>query len=161
MLFLICLEETKCCQFVGIAYNTNMAPRIVIDTNIVISALKSSMGAANKLLSLIGDGRYISCISVPLIFEYEEVIHRCFSKMLDEDINALLDYICQQSVKSPIYYLWRPILKDPKDDMVLEIAVASSADFIVTYNVKDFYPAKTFGIEIASPKDILIKTGVI
>ena len=76
-------------------------------------------------------------------------------------INDLLDYICQQSIRSPIYYLWRPILKDPKDDMVLEIAVASSVEFIVTYNVKDFQPAKTFGIKIASPMDILIKTGVI
>ena len=138
-----------------------MLPKIIIDTNIVISALKSNKGAANKLLSVIGDGKYISCISVPLIFEYEEVISRCFYKMANGDVNSLLDYICQQSVKSPIYYLWRPILKDPKDDMVLEIAVASSADFIVTYNVKDFHPTKTFGIEIASPKDILIKTGVI
>jgi putative PIN family toxin of toxin-antitoxin system len=138
-----------------------MILRIVIDTNIVISALNSSRGAANKLLSIIGDGKYISCISVPLIFEYEEVIRRCFPKMVDEDVDDLLNYICQQSIQSPIYYLWRPILKDPKDDMVLEIAVASSVDFIVTYNVKDFYPAKTFGVEIASPKDILIKTGVI
>lgn len=63
--------------------------------------------------------------------------------------------------QSLIYYLWRPILKDPKDDMVLEVAVASSADYIVTYNVKDFIPAKDFGIELASPKDILQITGVI
>jgi putative PIN family toxin of toxin-antitoxin system len=138
-----------------------MTPRIVIDTNIVISALKSSRGAANKLLSIIGDGKYISCISVPLIFEYEEVIRRCFPKMIEDDVDSLLNYICQQSIQSPVYYLWRSILQDSKDDMVLEIAVASSADFIVTYNVKDFHPAKTFGIEIASPKDILLKTGVI
>lgn len=138
-----------------------MTTRIVIDTNIVISALKSSQGAANKLLSIMGDNKYISCVSVPLIFEYEEVINRCFPQMAQGDINSLLDYICQQSIRSPIYYLWRPILKDPKDDMVLEIAVASSVDFIVTYNVKDFHPARTFGIGIASPKDILIKTGVI
>jgi putative PIN family toxin of toxin-antitoxin system len=138
-----------------------MTPKIIFDTNIIISALKSSKGAANKLLSLIGEGKYVSCISVPLIFEYEEVMHRCFPKMADGDVDSLLDFICQQSIKSPIYYLWRPILPDPKDDMVLEIAVASSVDFIVTYNVKDFLPAKTFGIEIASPKDILIKTGVI
>ncbi len=138
-----------------------MFPRIVIDTNIVISALKSSRGAANKLLSIIGDGKYISCISVPLVFEYEEVIRRCFPEMIEEDVDGLLNYICQQSIQSPIYYLWKPILKEPKDDMVLEIAVAFSVDFIVTYNVKDFYPARTFGIEIASPKDILVKTGVV
>lgn len=138
-----------------------MKPKIVIDTNIIISALKSRRGAANKLLSIIGDGKYYSYISVPLVFEYEEVIRRIFPAMPKEDIDGLLGYICKQSFQSEIYYLWRPFLKDPKDDMVLEIAVASSADFIVTYNVKDFSGVDEFGIAVASPKDILLKTGVI
>ena len=137
-----------------------MKPRIVIDTNIIVSALKSRNGAANRLLSVIDEDKYISCLSVPLLFEYEEILRRIFPEMPQEDSDSLLDYICKQSIKSPIYYLWRPILRDPKDDMVLELAVASSADFIVTYNVKDFFAAKDFGIEIASPKDILILTGV-
>lgn len=81
--------------------------------------------------------------------------------MGEEALNSFLDYICKQSLLSPIYYLWRPILKDPKDDMVLEIGVATSVDYVVTYNVKDFRPTKDFGIEIVSPKDILILTGVI
>ena len=147
--------------YIGIAYNTNMRPRIVIDTNIIVSALKSRNGGANKLLSIIGDDKYISCISVPLILEYEEVTTRIFPRMPKQDINDLLDYICKESLQSPIYYLWRPILKDPKDDMVLEVAVSSSADAIVTYNLKDFLPAKDFGIALASPKEILIAIGVI
>jgi putative PIN family toxin of toxin-antitoxin system len=133
----------------------------VIDTNIVISALKSRNGAANRLLSIIDQGKYISCLSVPLLFEYEEVIKRIFPDFPDEDLNGLLDFICKESINSPIYYLWRPMLRDPKDDMVLEVAVASSSDFIVTYNVRDFAAAKDFGIELASPKDILILTGEI
>jgi putative PIN family toxin of toxin-antitoxin system len=137
-----------------------MKPKIVLDTNIIISALKSRQGAANKLLSILGGEKYISCVSVPLVLEYEEVIGRIFPKMPKSDINDLLDYICKQSLKSPIYYLWRPVLKDPKDDMILEIAVASSADAIVTYNVKDFLPTKDFGIALASPKEILFTVGV-
>jgi len=138
-----------------------MKPKIVIDTNIIISALKSNRGAANRLLSLIGDDKYLSYISVPLVFEYEEVIRRCFPEMNGDDVDNFLGYICKQSFQSEIYYLWRPFLKDPKDDMVLEIAVASSADFIVTYNVKDFFGVHEFGIELVSPRDILLTTGVI
>ena len=136
-----------------------MKPRIVIDTNIIISALKSSHGAANRLLSIIDEEKYISWISVPLVFEYEEVIRRIFPRMSEEIVNNFLDYICNMSVTSPIYFLWRPMLQDAKDDMVLEVAVASSADFIVTYNLKDFFVAKDFGIKLASPRDILVLTG--
>lgn len=138
-----------------------MRPRIVIDTNVIISGLKSQRGAANKLLSIIGDARFTSYISVPLVFEYEEVVRRLFPHIVEEDIDILLGFICKHSIQSPIYYLWRPILKDPKDDMVLEIAVASSAHYIVTYNAKDFHPAVEFGIEVVSPKSILLHTGVI
>ena len=53
----------------------------------------------------------------------------------EQAINDLLDYICATSKHTKIYYLWRPCLKDPKDDMVLELAVAAKADFIVTYNL--------------------------
>lgn len=101
------------------------------------------------------------CIWVPLILEYEEVMGRIFPKIPKPDINDLLDYICKQSLQSPIYYLWRPILKDPKDDMVLEVAVAASAEAIVTYNIKDFLPAKDIGIALVSPKEILTAIGVI
>jgi putative PIN family toxin of toxin-antitoxin system len=111
--------------------------------------------------SIIDDNKYISCLSVPLLFEYEEVIRRIFPDFPHSDLDDLLDFICKVSINSPIYYLWRPMLRDPKDDMVLEVAVASSADFIVTYNIKDFAEAKEFGIELASPRDILLLTGVI
>ncbi len=69
--------------------------RIVIDTNIIISALKSRNGAANKLLSIIDEDKYISCISVPLVFEHEEVIKRMFPQMPQEDLDGLLDFICK------------------------------------------------------------------
>lgn len=137
-----------------------MKPRIVIDTNIIVSALKSQHGAANRLLRLFGTKKFIPSISVALILEYEEVIKRLFPDMNKRDVNSLLDYICTVSENTPIYYLWRPILKDPKDDMVLELAVASESEFIVTYNHKDFKEAtKHFGIKIMMPRELLILMG--
>ncbi len=131
-----------------------MKPNIVIDTNIIIAALRSKRGASNRLLRLFGTEKFIHSLSVPLILEYEAVIKHLFPTMSIKQINDLLDYICKVSQHTVIYYLWRPCLKDPKDDMVLELAVAAKSDFIVTFNEKDFALAKNFGIKVIRPKGI-------
>lgn len=136
-----------------------MKPKIVIDTNIIIAALKSRQGASNKLLQLFGTKKFIHNVSVSLILEYEEVIRRLFPDLSEQKINYLLDYICATSQYTNIYYLWRPYLKDPKDDMILELAVASKTDFIVTFNEKDFRLAKDFGIKVFNPKELLLLMG--
>ncbi len=136
-----------------------MKPRIVIDTNVVIAALKSNKGASNKLLQFFGTDKFIHNISVALVVEYEAVIKRLLPNISEQKINYLLDYICATSKHTKIYYLWRPCLRDPKDDMVLELAVAAEADFIVTYNLKDFKLANRFGIKISTPKEILMLMG--
>ena len=74
-----------------------------------------------------------------------------------EDILAFLRYLCKISVRQKIFYLWRPWLKDPKDDMVLELAVASKSQYIITYNLKDFSNIRKFGIEAITPKNFLEK----
>lgn len=107
-------------------------------------------------MRLFGTNQFVHSISVPLILEYEEVIKRLFPEKSQQEINDLLDYICAASESTKIYYLWRPILKDPKDDMVLELAVASASDFIVTYNLKDFKQTKDFGIKIITPREFLL-----
>jgi putative PIN family toxin of toxin-antitoxin system len=132
-----------------------MKPKIVIDTNVIITALKSNKGASNKLLQFFGTGKFISHISVALIIEYEAIIKRLLPNLGKQEINYLLDYICANSNHTKIYYLWRPCLNDPKDDMVLELAVAAEADFIVPYNLKDFKLANKFGINVVTPKEIL------
>ncbi|MBF0414127.1 MAG: putative toxin-antitoxin system toxin component, PIN family [Desulfamplus sp.] len=131
--------------------------RIVIDTNVFISALRSKRGASYKLLSMIDSGNFETAISVPLILEYEDVAKRQTHTLglSPADIDDILDYICQIGNKREIFYLWRPILKDPKDDMVLELAVESESDYILTYNKKDFLQSISFGIEILTPKEFL------
>ena len=131
---------------------------IVIDTNVIISALKSNKGASFKLISLLTENKFKINISVPLILEYEEIIKREInSKIINKnDIESFIDYICYIGNPTKIYYLWRPFLKDPKDDMILELAFTSNSDYIITYNLKDFSEVySNFKIKSIIPKDFL------
>ena len=67
----------------------------------------------------------------------------------------VLDYFCSVGHHRVIYYLWRPVLRDPKDDLVLELAVEASADYLITHNIRDFEGSEQFGIRIISPRDFL------
>jgi putative PIN family toxin of toxin-antitoxin system len=131
--------------------------RIVIDTNVLVAALRSRRGAANKLLSLLGSGAYEAVISVPLILEYEDALLRQLETLpysVDE-VREIIDYLCAACTPQAIYYLWRPLLRDPKDDMVLEVAVAARCDTIVTFNGRDFQGAERFGLRILTPAEFL------
>ena len=71
-----------------------------------------------------------------------------------------VNYLCKAGKHQKIYYLWRPLLKDPYDDHILEVAVAASADFIVTFNTKDFTNVNQFGIKVVTPDEFLKFMGV-
>ena len=101
-------------------------------------------------------------LSVPLLLEYEMVAKQLIGEMAltEKDIDNILNYICSVSKRRKIFYLWRPFLKDQKDDMVLELAVTSQCDLIITYNKKDFKNVeKLFGIRILTPKEFLYEIG--
>lgn len=136
---------------------------IVIDTNVLVSGLRSNKGASYKLLTLIDNGDFISNISVPLFLEYESVISReCLGLSLEKsDIENILNYLAKVSSKREIFFLWRPYLKDPKDDLVLEVAVESESKVIVTYNKRDFVGVDKFGIKVLTPKEFLEKRGLL
>ncbi len=135
--------------------------QIVVDTNVLISALRSRRGPSFKLLSLIGKGGFDINLSVPLVLEYEAVAKRSrwSGKPALSYVSNILDYLCAVGRKQQIHFLWRPRARDPKDDMVLEVAVAGECDGIVTYNKKDFAEAKSFGLELLTPKEFLKKIG--
>jgi putative PIN family toxin of toxin-antitoxin system len=136
-------------------------PRVVIDTNVVVSAPRSSRGASHKLLLLIDSGKFEACLSVPVLLEYEEVCKRLVGQvpLTESDVDDVLDYLCRQAEHVAVYYLWRPFLNDPKDDMLLELAVAAGCDYIVTYNVRDFRGVERFGIGLRTPKQLLQEIG--
>jgi len=116
-----------------------------------------------KLISLVGKGHYNYVLSVPLLIEYEDVLKRKNSKILLslESKNNILDRLCFHAELREIFYLWRPYLNDPKDDLVLELAVESNCDSIITYNLKDFKNIDKFGLEAITPKAFLQQIGVV
>jgi putative PIN family toxin of toxin-antitoxin system len=136
-------------------------PQVVLDTSVVVPALRSKRGAAYRLLRLVDSGKFEINLSVPLFLEYEEVCKRLVGEipLTEQDIEAVLDYLCRVAHHRAVYYLWRPFLPDPKDDMVLELAVAAGCDCIVTYNVRDFRGTEQFGIRVLTPKEFLQEIG--
>ena len=134
---------------------------VVLDTNVLIAALRSRRGASHRLLSRIDSGKYEANISVPLVLEYEAAARRLVGEipLTGRDVDDILDYVCRVAEHRRIYYLWRPFLGDPRDDMVLELAVAAGCDFIVTYNRRDFAGIERFGLRAITSRELLIKMG--
>lgn len=134
---------------------------VVIDTNVLIAALRSKRGASFRLLMLLGSKAFDVYISVPLVLEYEDVTKRMIGdiSLTEQDLDDIIDYICAVGNQQELFFLWRPYLSDPKDDMVLELAVAAHCDFVITYNVRDFEGIEHFGIEALTPKEFLVKIG--
>jgi putative PIN family toxin of toxin-antitoxin system len=140
------------------------AINVVMDTNVLVAALRSKRGGSYRLLMLLADDIYVPNISVPLFIEYESVLKR--EGMVPEalskgDIEDILDYLLSKSSIRKVFYLWRPLLKDPKDDLVLEVAVESQSEYIITFNKKDFRRAGKFGIKIVTPKEFLQERGIL
>jgi len=134
-----------------------MPLQIVLDTNVLVAALRSRKGASYRLLSLIDSGKFEINLSVPLVIEYEDVLTRlCLELELSKsDMGDLLDYLCRVANRHEVYFLWRPSLKDPKDEMVLELAVTAGCRHIVTYNKRDFAGVEQFGIEVLDAREFL------
>ena len=134
-----------------------MKERIIMDTNVLFAGIYSSSGASFQVLRLIDDGNIIPVISTTLLFEYEDVLKREQTglKLSHKQLETILDNICALSEFQRIYFLWRPYLKDQKDDHILEVAVASKTKTIVTHNLKDFKGIDKFGVIAISPGKFL------
>ena len=138
-------------------------PYIVIDTNVMVAGLRSRRGSAFRLLTLVGTGQFDIHLSVPLVLEYEEVLlrelpHLQVSRTVVEDV---LDFHCTVATRHRIFFLWRPYLPDPSDDMLLELAVTARCDFIVTYNTRDFISIERFAIRAIEPGEFLRHIGAL
>nr|MBS0019848.1 putative toxin-antitoxin system toxin component, PIN family [Gammaproteobacteria bacterium] len=136
---------------------------VVLDTNVLVAAVRSRRNASFQVLKRIGTGVFDVAVSVPLMLEYEDALnrHRLQTLLGPEDIESILDYVCQVAKHQDIYFLWRPLLRDPKDDLVAEVAVASGSDAIVTYNRRDFAGVGRFGMRVIEPVQLLREIGVL
>lgn len=135
-----------------------MLGRTVLDTDVVVAAVRSGRGASRLLLVAALERRYPVLASVPLMLQYESVLTR--SEHLEAagisavDVDTLLDALAVVVEPIRISYLWRPVLSDAGDDLVLETAVNGRADIVVTFNRRHFEPAAArFGLEILAPAD--------
>ena len=132
-------------------------PDIVIDTNVIIAALRSRKGASFKLLSLVGIDKFEMHISVPLVLEYEDVIQRQRAEigLSQDDVSVFIDSLCALAKHHQIYFLWRPSLTDVNDELLLELAVSAQCEYIVTHNIRDFKGSGKFGVKAVTPKEFL------
>lgn len=110
---------------------------------------------------LIGKASFEINLSVPVLLEYEDATKRLLGRiaLTEQEIDDILDYLCEMANRRDVFYLWRPFLKDPKDDMILELAVSAQSEIIITYNQKDFVGVEQFGIEVMTPKEFLERIG--
>lgn len=135
-----------------------MLGRTVLDTDVVVAAVGSDRGASRVLLTAALERRYLVMASVPLMLEYEGGLtrpeHLVAAEIPSADVAVLLDAVALVAEPIRISYLWRPMLPDPGDDLVLETAVNGRADVVVTFNRRDFEPAAgRFGLEILTPAE--------
>jgi len=130
--------------------------KVVLDTAAMVAAIRSEAGASRRLLMASLERRFELLCSVPLMIEYQAVMtrpeHLAASGLTEEEVHTLLDAVAAIVIPVRLAFLWRPTLRDPDDDMVLETAVNGGAEAIVTFNLNDFREAAPrFGLEAVSP----------
>ncbi|MCK5908897.1 MAG: putative toxin-antitoxin system toxin component, PIN family [Caulobacter sp.] len=133
--------------------------RAVLDTSVLVAALRSRSGASNGLLRKVAVLELVPLVSPALFLEYEDVLKRPEQRsahgMSVSDIDGFLAALASASEPVESHFRWRPQLRDPGDEMVLETAVNGRARALVTHNVRDFAPAKQFRLAVLTPADCL------
>ena len=136
--------------------------KLVLDTNILVAGVRSRTGASNALLIAAFQQRFVWCCSVPLFYEYEDVLNRAefllATSLSRDEVGKFLNAVALAIVPVEVNFRWRPQLTDPSDEMVLEAAINAGAAAVVTFNARDFgaSPAR-FGIAVLAPADALQK----
>ena len=127
-------------------------PKVVLDTNVLVAGLRSRRGASFQLLQGLTSKQFELCLTVPLAMEYEDVLRRPGLLPLPvAAIDAVLDMVCAVAFKQDVHFLWRPQLRDPSDELVLEAAVNASADFLITHNLRDFVASARIALQVVTP----------
>lgn len=138
-----------------------MTLRVVVDTNVLVAGLWSREGASFRLLELVRRKRVEPALSVPLVLEYEMVLKRRAADLgfAPGDVDAVLEFLCAVGHHQRIHFLWRPTLRDPPDELVLELAAAAGCRQIVTFNRRDFVGSERLGVEAVTPGEFLRRIG--
>ncbi len=132
--------------------------RVVFDTSVLVAAVRSRAGASFALVSQIPSPQFQFCLSVSLYAEWQDVLTRTEHLPPGRsvaDAIGFVRYLAAQAHLQQIHFLWRPVLPDADDDMVLELAIASGCRHIVTHNLRDFRGSEHFGVTAISPSEFL------
>lgn len=136
-------------------------PRLVLDINILVAAVRSRLGPSFALMQLVRSARVHMYCSPALFLEYEAVLKRPAqlqaSGLHARDVDAILNELAGLIAPVSTHYQWRPQLKDPADEMVLEAAVNAQAQALVTFNARDFSPAARFGLLVRNPAQVFVQ----
>lgn len=125
----------------------------VLDTSVLVAGLRSKRGASFQILQAIRSGDIRIAVSVALVLEYESVLLRpgMVPIFKPRDIGKIVDALCLLASHQRVFFAWRPFLSDPDDDLVLELAVAATAPFVITHNVADFRGSDSMGVQAITP----------
>ena len=132
--------------------------RVVFDTSVLVAAAHSRDGASFALVSAIPSSHFQICLSVSLYTEWLDVLIRpehLPPEQTAADVLRFLRFLASESQLQDIFFLWRPFLPDPDDDMILELAFAAGCRYIVTHNTKHFRGCEQLGTEAITPRDFL------
>ena len=134
--------------------------RVVVDTSVIVAALRTRQGAGAAVLRAVADRRIQALASPALFLEYEDVLkrpeHLLASGYSRDRIDAVLDALAGLIEPVEVHFAWRPQLRDASDELVLEAAVNGRADALVTYNIRDFVAAAPrFDLSVLAPADLL------
>lgn len=134
--------------------------RVVLDTNVVVSAMRSPSGASAEILRLARKRVVVPIVTVALTLEYEAVCLRpeqiAATGVSGDEARNFIDAVVRISEPVDVHFRWRPLLRDAADEMVLEAAINGAASAITTFNLKDFVPfASRFGVDVCTPRDFL------
>ena len=129
-----------------------------MDTDAIVAAMRSPSGASAEIIRKVRRGKAALLLSVPLAMEYEAVClrpeHQLAAGLSEQEVRIFVDAVIAIAEPVKIHYLWRPQLRDPSDEMVLETAVNGRANLLITFNVRDYGTAPArFGIEVMTPRE--------
>lgn len=138
--------------------------RIVLDTSVVVAGFRSRRGASNLLLRRVAEGILRPLVSTALFLEYEDVLlrpeQRLATGMTEKDVELAMAALASASEPVEVHFRWRPQLRDPSDELVLEAAVNGRADALVTHNIRDFEGAAArFELRVIRPQQCLKEIG--
>ena len=132
---------------------------VILDTNVIVAAMRSRNGASFALLRSLGtDPRWRIHLSTALVLEYTEQVYlnRAAANWTTQDCDDFLGYLCSVAVEQKIFFRWRPQLRDPDDEFLLDLALAANASHIITFNTSDFSAAASHGIKTVKPGEFLL-----